>query len=211
MKLQALPGPRRRAARARNAFSALERTPSPAAHGRAADALDERQRSDVISRSSSSIWNFLPALGERRDALGGTLSGQLAAYGPLAALQLKTTKWRLLIPRRRRSLTSFNFDLRAQDGRADANLRATFRVSAPLTATASVPLRLEKSRLADGSWLNREAPFFARGRFSRALPRHDARTMAAADREQRDHFRGRSIFATPCESRKSKVWPDCSI
>lgn len=137
--------------------------------GRLLDALDERQKFDAdLTVEQLDLGQFRRALGEA-DAPGGTLSGKLAAYGPLAALQL-TTKWRLQNLGPAPQPNELNFDLRAQDGRADAELRATFGVSAPLTAAASVSVRLEKSRLADGSWLNRDAPFSARVDFPALFP-----------------------------------------
>ena len=126
--------------------------------GRWLDALDERQKFDVdLSVDQLDLSQFLTALGESGSP-GGTLSGKVAAYGPLAGLQL-TTAFQLHNFGRADRPNELDFDLRSQDGRADAGFRASFGVSTPVTAAASIPVRLEKKRLADGSWLNREAPF----------------------------------------------------
>ncbi len=133
------------------------------------DALDERQKFDIdLAVEQLDLGHFGQALGEP-DAPGGTLSGKLAVYGPLAALQL-TTHWRLQNLGPAPQPNELIFDLWSQDGRAEADLSASFGVSAPLTMEASIPVRLEKSRLADGSWLDRAAPFSARVDFPALFP-----------------------------------------
>ena len=137
--------------------------------GRLFDALDERQKFDVdLSVDQLDLSQFLPALGEP-DSASGTLSGKLAAYGPLTNLQL-TTNCQLKNFGHGTQPNEVGFNLRSQDGRADAELRATFGVSAPVIAAASVPVRLDKNRLADGSWLNPDAPFSARVDFPALFP-----------------------------------------
>ncbi len=129
--------------------------------GRFLEALDERQKFDVdLAVDQLDLGQFAKALSEQFSA-SGSLSGKLAAYGSLAALQV-TTNWRLQNLGGSASPNELNLDLRYQNGRADADLRATFGVSSPVTAEGSVPLRLEKRRLADGSWVNRTAPFWLR-------------------------------------------------
>lgn len=137
--------------------------------GRLLKALDERQKFDVdLSVDQLDLSQFLPALGEP-DSASGIVSGKLAAYGPLASLQL-TTSCQIQNFGGAPQPDELVFDLRSQGGRADAELRATFGVSAAVTAAASVPVRLEKRNLADGSWLNRSGPFSAHVNFPALFP-----------------------------------------
>lgn len=124
-------------------------------------AFDPRQKFDVdLVVDHLDLGQFAQILGEQ-NVPGGTLSGKLAAYGPLASLQV-TTNWRAQNLGPATSPNEIDFDLHLEDARADAKLRAAFGVSSPLTAEASVPLRLEKNRFADGSWMNLTAPFSLR-------------------------------------------------
>src|SRR2546423_9814557 len=78
------------------------------------------------------------------------LDGKLAAYGPLPSLQLTTNwHWENLGPAT--SKNTIDLNLRCAGGRADADSRMTFGASDPVFWRGSVPLRLEKNRLADGT------------------------------------------------------------
>ncbi len=114
------------------------------------EAFDERQKFDVYLRVDQlDLAEFARALGETASA-SGMLDGKLAAYGPLASLQL-TTEWHLQNLGPATTDNSIDFDLRCDNGRANANLGAIFGVSAPLTAHASLPLRLARRRLGNGT------------------------------------------------------------
>ena len=122
------------------------------------EAFDEQQKFDVdLTVDHLDLAEFARALGETT-AASGMLDGKLAAYGPLASLQL-TTDWHLQNLGPATTRNSIDFDLRYDSGRANANLRALFGVSAPLTAHASLPLRLEKRRLENGVPVDPAKPF----------------------------------------------------
>ncbi len=123
------------------------------------DALEERQKFDVDLMVDNFDLAELPrALGEA-GATSGLLSGKLAAYGPLSALQL-TTNWRLQNLGPSAKPNTIDFDSHIEGGRADANLRAQFGVSAPLRVSTSLPLRLEKKSFEDGSIVDQTKPFW---------------------------------------------------
>ena len=123
------------------------------------DAFEERQKFDVdLLVDNLDLAEFSRALGESGTTTG-TLSGKLAAYGPLASLQL-TTNWRLQNLGPSAKPNTIDFDSHLESGRADTNLRAQFGVSAPLQLSSSWPLRLEKKRFADGSVLEQAKPFW---------------------------------------------------
>ncbi|MBA3833406.1 MAG: hypothetical protein H0X34_16245 [Chthoniobacterales bacterium] len=114
------------------------------------EALDESQKFDVYLRVDQlDLAEFARALGETTTA-SGMLDGKLAAFGPLASLQL-STEWHLQNFGPAPTDNSIDFDLRYDSGRANANMAAVFGVSAPLSAHASLPLRLTKRRLGNGT------------------------------------------------------------
>ncbi len=117
------------------------------------EAFDERQKFDVdLAVDHLDLGQFADAVGEQTET-SGVLAGKLAAYGPVASLQV-TTDWHLQNLTPAPSSNAIDLDLRYDQGRAQANLRATFGVSAPIVARTSLPLRLEKKRWADGSLIN---------------------------------------------------------
>lgn len=123
-------------------------------------AFDEHQKFDVdLAVDHLDLAEFARAVGEPTE-ITGILDGKLAAYGPLASLQV-TTKWRLENSGPAATANATDFDLRYQDGQVAANLRAVFGFSAPVVAQASLPLRLEKGRLHGLNFLEWEQPFSA--------------------------------------------------
>ncbi len=123
------------------------------------EALEERQKFDVdLMVDNFDLAEFSRALGET-GATSGLLSGRLAAYGPLAALQV-TTNWRLQNLGPSAKPNTIDFDSHLEQGRAEANLRAQFGVSGPVRVSTSLPLRLEKRRFEDGSVIDEAKPFW---------------------------------------------------
>ena len=121
-------------------------------------ALDEGQKFDVdLAVDGLDIPIFAKALGEKLP-FTGQLNGKLAAYGALASLQL-TTDWHLKNLGPSSAGNALDFDLHYDHRRADANLRATFGVSAPLVVQASLPLRLNRRSLRAKSIVDRTQPF----------------------------------------------------
>lgn len=124
------------------------------------EAFDERQKFDVdLAVDQLDLAAAAQALGEKLP-LRGTLSGKIAAYGPLAALQL-TSDWHLQNLGPASVPNALDLDLHYEDGRADANLSATFGASAPILARGSLPLGLEKKTLGDGTFVRQEEAFSA--------------------------------------------------
>ncbi|MGH7937648.1 MAG: hypothetical protein ACRD5Z_14565, partial [Bryobacteraceae bacterium] len=117
-------------------------------------ALDERQKFDVdLAVDGLDIAKFATVLGEKLP-FAGQLNGELAAYGPLASLQL-TTDWHLKNLGPSSVANAIDADLHYDNGHADANLRSTFGVSAPVVVQASLPLRLNKESLRAKSIVDR--------------------------------------------------------
>jgi hypothetical protein len=89
----------------------------------------------------------------------GVLDGKLAGFGALNALQL-TTHWTLENFAGASPGNRFEFDGRYADGRADALASAFFGNSTPIRARLSLPVRLEKSKLADGTIFDQQTGFY---------------------------------------------------
>ncbi len=107
------------------------------------EAFDERQKFDVDWQVDHlALEKLSRALGEEAHT-SGLLTGKLAVYGPLASLQV-TTDWQLKNLGPAPAPNDLDFNLHYALGRAEANLRATFGVSSPVLARASLPLQLRK-------------------------------------------------------------------
>ncbi|HEY2711235.1 MAG TPA: hypothetical protein VGI60_01875 [Chthoniobacterales bacterium] len=121
-------------------------------------AFDEAQKFDVdLAVDHLDLAAFATALGEK-SAMSGALSGKLAAFGPLRTLQV-TTNWRLENFGKASQPDAIDFYAHYAGGGMDAEATATFGVSSPITMRAWLPLRLEKARMANGTILDRDAPF----------------------------------------------------
>ncbi|HSU86735.1 MAG TPA: hypothetical protein VLI42_08390, partial [Chthoniobacterales bacterium] len=121
-------------------------------------ALDEAQKFDVaLEARQLDLGGLANALGEE-SALTGVLDGKLAAFGLLPQLQV-TTNWRLANLGSYRSANAIEFQGRYLEERADVEASATFDVSQPVRLRASIPLRLEKSRLLQGEVVDHKRPF----------------------------------------------------
>jgi hypothetical protein len=122
-------------------------------------ALDEEQKFDVdVVAEHLDLGGLANALGEE-SALTGLLDGKLAAFGALPSLQLTTT-WRLANLGSFRASNSIDFQGRYVQGRADLDATATFGVSQPLRIHSSLPLQLQKDRIATNAVLDQTRPFF---------------------------------------------------
>jgi hypothetical protein len=122
------------------------------------EAFDDRQKFDVdLAVEHLDLAACAGAVGEK-DAITGLLDGKLAAFGPLAALQV-TTAWHLQNLGPAAARNQIDFDLHYDSGRGEAELRALFGVSSPLVARASIPLRMRKAELGAGSIFDASAPF----------------------------------------------------
>ncbi|MGH8162822.1 MAG: hypothetical protein ACREP1_00640, partial [Rhodanobacteraceae bacterium] len=137
-------------------------------------AFDERQKFDVdLALDRLDVAKFASALGEKLP-FTGQLEGKLAAYGPLASLQL-TTDWHLRNLGPSSVGNTFDFDLHYDDERADASLRSTLGISAPLVVQASLPLRLNRRTLRAGAIVDPTQPFSVEvdcpGLFLETLPK----------------------------------------
>jgi hypothetical protein len=133
------------------------------------EAFDEHQKFDVdLAVEHLDLAEFAGAVGESSE-LTGILDGKLAAYGPLSSLQV-TTKWNLENTGPSARANTTEFDLRYQGGTVTANLRTVFGFSTPLLAHVSLPLHLEKSRLQDLNFLERDRPFAATLTFPALFP-----------------------------------------
>jgi hypothetical protein len=122
-------------------------------------ALDETQKFDLdLAINQLDLAGLTTALGEPI-AASGVLSGKLAGFGPLGALQLTThcslENFGGASPKNR-----LDFDARYADGRADGVASAFFGNSAPIRARFSLPVRPEKNRLADGKIFDHQAGFY---------------------------------------------------
>ncbi len=124
-------------------------------------ALDEEQKFDVdLAFDHLDLAQLGSALGE--DSLGsGRLDGKLAAFGPLRALQV-TANWRLENVGTEASPNTIDFEGRLEGGRLEAGATARFGVSSPVSAQASLPLRLTKKELDAGDWLDPAGPLSAK-------------------------------------------------
>ena len=112
-------------------------------------ALDEGQKFDVdLAVDHLDVGRLLGVLGEESTATG-VLDGKLAAFGPLRSLQL-TTSWHLENLGPAAAQNVIDLEARYQDGRANADAKAIFGVSEPVTLQAWLPLLLDKARLATG-------------------------------------------------------------
>lgn len=130
------------------------------------DAFDARQKFDLdLAVNHLDLAQLASVLGEN-PPVAGLLEGKLAAFGALPSLQL-TTNWHLenFEPNAdsgddkardsgASSKNSIDFQCTYGDGRVDADARAVFGVSDPVTLRASLPLRLEKGRIAAGTMLD---------------------------------------------------------
>ena len=107
-------------------------------------ALDETRKFDLdLAINELDLAGLTTALGEPI-AASGVLSGKLAGFGPLGALQLTThcslENFGGASPKNR-----LDFDARYADGRADGVASAFFGNSAPIRARFSLPIRPEKT------------------------------------------------------------------
>ncbi|MEO7166778.1 MAG: hypothetical protein ABI016_07040 [Chthoniobacterales bacterium] len=117
-------------------------------------AFDEEQKFDVdLKVDHLDLVQLAAALGEKT-RLGGVLDGKLAAFGRAQSLQV-ATNWRLENFGSGKTDNAIDLQGRYAEGRAEVMANATFGVSAPVVWQASLPLRLEKDRLADGSLFTR--------------------------------------------------------
>jgi hypothetical protein len=122
-------------------------------------ALDEEQKFDVdVVADQLDLGGLANALGEE-SALTGVLDGKLAAFGALPSLQATTTG-RLVNLGSFRASNSIDFQGRYVEGRADLEATATFGVSQALQVHSSLPLRLQKDRIATRTLLDQTRPFF---------------------------------------------------
>jgi hypothetical protein len=122
-------------------------------------ALDEQQKFDVdVVAEQLDLGGLGNALGEE-SALTGLLDGKLAAFGALPTLQVTATG-RLANLGSFRASNSIDFQGRYAEGRADLEATATFGVSQPLQIHSSLPLRLQKGRIATRALLDQTRPFF---------------------------------------------------
>ena len=121
-------------------------------------AFDEEQKFDIdLAVDHLDLTALTKALGEK-SAASGILDGKLAAFGPLRSLQV-TTNWRLEGFGAASPHNLIDFYGYYSDGQADGYATATFGVSDPVNTRATLPLRLTKDRLADGTVLDQTAPF----------------------------------------------------
>ena len=121
-------------------------------------AFDEEQKFDIdLAVDHLDLTALTKALGEK-SAASGVLDGKLAAFGPLRSLQV-TTNWRLEDFGAASPHNLIDFYGYYSDGQADADATATFGISDPVNARVTLPLRLTKDRLADGTVLDQTAPF----------------------------------------------------
>jgi hypothetical protein len=121
-------------------------------------AFDEEQKFDIdLAVNRLDLTALTKALGEKSTA-SGVLDGKLAAFGPLHSLQV-TTNWRLEDFGASSPHNLIDFYGYYSGGQADAYATATFGVSDPLHARVTLPLRLAKAHLADGTVLDQTAPF----------------------------------------------------
>ena len=121
-------------------------------------AFDEEQKFDIdLAVDHLDLTALTKALGEK-SAASGVLDGKLAAFGPLRSLQV-TTNWRLQDFGASAPHNLIDFYGYYSDGQADAYATATFGISDPVNTRATLPLRLAKDRLADGTVLDQTAPF----------------------------------------------------
>jgi hypothetical protein len=121
-------------------------------------AFDDAQKFDIdLAIDHLDLTALASALGEK-SALGGVLSGKLAAFGPLRTLQV-TTNWRLENFARESPPQAIDFSAHYAEKKMDAQATARFGVSEPITIHAWFPLRMEKTRIGNGTILDRDAPF----------------------------------------------------
>ncbi len=121
-------------------------------------ALEEKQKFDLdLAIEQLDLAQLAQVLGEETERTG-RLSGKLAAFGPLASLQL-TTDLRLenLGPADKENTLTLN--ARLAKGRLEAEASARFGVSSPLQASLSLPVQLDKHRLQNGHAIEQSAPF----------------------------------------------------
>ncbi len=122
------------------------------------DGLDPKQKSDVdLVISHLDLQKLGAALGETLP-VSGVLDGRLAAFGSLGELQL-TGGGRLASFGGGSPDDLVTFDAWYGQGRAQVSAAAFFGKSAPLHLDASIPLRLEKKPMENGTVLDRAAPF----------------------------------------------------
>ncbi|MGI8891635.1 MAG: hypothetical protein ACR2G0_12750 [Chthoniobacterales bacterium] len=124
-------------------------------------ALDEAQKFDVdLTASRLNLGELGKALGE--DSLGlGVLTGRLAAFGVLSSLQITSTG-HVEIPGRETEKSILDFSGRLASGLLEAEAKAGFGVSNPVTANASLPLNLGKKKWANGGLLDFSKPLSIR-------------------------------------------------
>jgi len=123
-----------------------------------AGALDEAQKFDLdLSVNQLDLASLTTALGKPASA-SGVLNGKLAGFGALGALQI-ATHWTLENFGGASPGNRLDVEARYAGDRAEGNATAFFGNSAPVQARIALPLRLEKSRLANETVLDPSASF----------------------------------------------------
>lgn len=117
-------------------------------------ALEESQKFDVdLTLDHLDLVELGQALGEKIPG-HGILSGKLAAYGPLGSLQV-TTDGQLEKIDGGIEPSALRFSGHLDGGRLEAEMKASFGVSTPVTAQLSLPMKVEKNAWAQGQLLDR--------------------------------------------------------
>ncbi len=123
-------------------------------------ALEADQKFDVdLNVNHLNLAMLGPALGEEISGRG-ILSGKLAAYGPLRSVQV-TTNGQLEKIDGSIEPSALRFSGHLDGGRLEAEMKASFGVSAPVRTQLSLPLLVEKKAWAQGQWLDLRKPMAA--------------------------------------------------